>query len=87
VTVTTSNPAADADPDFVVYRGSPDGVSAGGGPLVFGDDGPPQPEVEDVPVSVGRIYVIDAYDCANGCGAALGTPGDYDLTVTVSAIN
>jgi len=35
-------------------------------------------------------YVIDAYDCANGCppiddeGTPEGTPGDYELTVTLT---
>jgi hypothetical protein len=86
LTVFTSNPAANADPDFVVYRGSPDGISAGGGPLVFGTSGPPQPETLIFPVVLGKTYVIDAYDCANGCGSSLGTPGDYNLTVTLTTV-
>jgi hypothetical protein len=76
-----------ADPDFVVYRGSPDGVSFGGGILVTAQDKTPQPQVGDVPVIAGKTYVIAAYDCANGCNVAQGTPGDYDLTVTVTTLN
>jgi hypothetical protein len=33
-------------------------------------------------------YVVDVYDCANGCDtpedAPEGTPGDYNLTVTIN---
>ena len=29
-------------------------------------------------------YLIDVYDCADGCGTEEGTPGDYDITVTVN---
>ena len=30
-------------------------------------------------------YLIDVYDCANGCDSDHeGTPGDYDLTVTIN---
>jgi hypothetical protein len=86
VTVSTSNAALDADPDFVVYRGALDGGS-GGGRFVIGNDPPPQPEIRELPVTAGRTYVIDAFDCANGCGLPWGTPGDYELTVTVSTVN
>jgi hypothetical protein len=31
-------------------------------------------------------YVLDVYDCANGCDTdpPEGTPGDYALTVTIN---
>jgi hypothetical protein len=29
-------------------------------------------------------YLIDVYDCANGCDTPEGTPGDYNLTLTVN---
>jgi hypothetical protein len=78
ISVTSSNPAVDADPDFVLY--------GNGAPLDFleGQDGPPQPEggvFNNVPAGT---YIIDVYDCANGCTSEQGTPGDYDLTVTVN---
>ena len=42
------------------------------------------PEVEQFVDAQPGTYLIDVYDCANGCGADLGVPGDYDLTVTVN---
>jgi hypothetical protein len=87
VTLTTSNPAVNADPDFIVYRGSPDGISFGGGPYAFGFDSPPQPETKVVAVTAGKTYVIVVYDCANGCSVASGTPGDYNMTVTLTTVN
>jgi len=27
---------------------------------------------------------LDVFDCANGCDEEEGTPGDYDLTVTIN---
>ena len=29
-------------------------------------------------------YVFDVYECSNGCDDEEGTPGDYDVTVTVN---
>lgn len=74
VAVATSNPATDSDPDFAVYRR--------GVPVAIGEDFPGT-ETESFAVSGGQTYVIDAYDCANGCSTAQGTPGDYDLTVSI----
>jgi len=36
--------------------------------------------------SPGATYVIDIYDCANGCPPEpqQGVPGDYDLTMTIN---
>jgi hypothetical protein len=83
ISLTTTNVAADRDPDFLVYRS---------GVLVsVGEDGSSQyPETETFNVTAGQTYIIDAYDCANGClngsdpSAPLGTPGDYNLTVTIN---
>ncbi|MEO6080017.1 MAG: PKD domain-containing protein [Steroidobacteraceae bacterium] len=76
VTLTTSNPAVNSDPDFFVQRS---GIL-----VALGDDGAPQPETETFNVTAGTTYVINAYDCANGCDTVQGTPGDYDLTVTIN---
>ena len=77
VHVTTSNPAASADPDFRVYR---DGV------VVMAAEGPPATFETSSPftVTAGRTYLIDVHECANGCSTEQGTPGDYDLTVTIN---
>lgn len=84
ISVSTSNPDPQSDPDFYVYRGSPDGSAAGGLWAVSFDPPPQAAEVRTIPVSAGVVYIIDAYDCANGCDTPQGTPGDYDLTVTVT---
>jgi hypothetical protein len=76
VTVTTSNATADADPDFIVWR-------AGSVATIGQDFGPSEQEV--FPVVAGQTYIIDAYECTNGCDSDQGTPtGDYTLTVTVN---
>ena len=49
-----------------------------------GVDPPTQnPEVETFNATAGE-YVLDVYDCANGCDPSEGTPGDYDLSVTIN---
>jgi hypothetical protein len=79
VTVTSSNPDPNADPDFVVERA---GIAIGGA------TNPPNGQRSDVSnaisVTQGTEYIIDAYDCANGCSTAEGTAGDYDLTVVIN---
>jgi hypothetical protein len=75
VNVTTSNATADADPDFVVWRA--------GSVVNIGQDFGPA-EAETFQVVAGQTYIIDAYECANGCDGDQGTPGDYTLTVTVN---
>jgi hypothetical protein len=77
VSVSTSNTASDRDPDFIVSS-SGQRVRVG-----FGDS-TEQPETETFSVTGGQTYVIDAYDCANGCSEEDGTPGDYNLTVTIN---
>jgi hypothetical protein len=76
ISASSSNPN-NADPDFVVYRD-------GGTYVISGIDGPPQPETETISNAPAGDYLIDVYDCANGCGGEQGTPGDYDITVTVN---
>jgi hypothetical protein len=44
---------------------------------------PPPPNQTVVFNSAAADYLIDVYDCANGCDPPEGTPGDYDLTVTI----
>ncbi|MDQ2641564.1 MAG: PKD domain-containing protein [Pseudomonadota bacterium] len=85
ISVVTSNtnvaPAA-ADPDFLVYRN---------GSLVALEFDSPQEEpvrteTGTLNVQAGQTYIIEAYDCANGCEAepVQGIAGDYTLTVTIN---
>lgn len=77
LSVSTSNVASTRDPDFVV-RNNGVVVAAGlNGPTEY-------PETETFSVVAGQTYIIDAYECANGCSTAQGTPGDYNLTVTIN---
>jgi hypothetical protein len=78
VRVSSSNPDPLRDPDFYVFRA--------GVPVASGDDPPADPEVETFSVTAGTTYIIDAYDCANGCSGedVQGTQGDYNLTVTIN---
>jgi hypothetical protein len=80
ITLTTSNPAADADPDFVLFR---NGVSLL--PFPAGQSGDPGIETTQINLQPAT-YVLDVYDCANGCESnpVEGTPGDYALTVTIN---
>jgi hypothetical protein len=82
ITVSTSNPSADKDPDFRMYRS---GVSILSGSLGQSDSNNAlRNEVApNIAVTAGITYVIDAYDCANGCTSVQGTHGDYDLTVSI----
>lgn len=89
VTLTTSNanvaPNA-ADPDYLVFQG---------GALVAAHISAPQSESPQTETgtfdgTAGLTYIIDAYDCANGCTRnppdflPPGVPGDYDLTLTIN---
>jgi hypothetical protein len=77
LTVTTSNPDPNADPDFFLQRA--------GSYIMFGQNPPPQPETGTSPsLTGGTTYVLDVYDCANGCDAEEGTPGNYNVTVTIN---
>lgn len=77
VTATSTNPASTRDVDFFVYRANPFGYwrSATSPPAAS--------EVLTFPTAAAE-YLIDAYDCANGCEPSEGTPGAYDLTVTIN---
>ncbi len=77
ITLATSNPNSSPDPDFIVWSGlNLIGAST---------SAPPGPEVRQFNNLPAGDYVIDAYDCANGCNPSEGTPGDYDLTVTITS--
>ncbi len=75
ITASSSN-TSNPDTDFVLYR---NGVI-----VAVGMEGPGEnPERETVSLQQTGTYIIDVYDCANGCGDS-GTPGDYNLTVTIN---
>ena len=59
--MTSSNPSAIADPDFHVFR---NGVS-----VLDARRGPPAatPRPERSPTLHPATYLLDVYDCANGC--------------------
>jgi hypothetical protein len=76
LSVSTSNPnAAEADPDFFVWRA--------GDLVVAGQDFGPT-ESQAMNVVSGQTYVIEAFECANGCSSDQGTPGNYTLTATIN---
>jgi hypothetical protein len=77
VALATSNAASDRDPDFWIWN---NGLLVRRGT----NDASEYPEVETFGVTAGQTYIIEAYDCANGCAGADGTPGDYNLTVTIN---
>jgi hypothetical protein len=77
LTLTTTNTAPTRDPDFLVF-------SSGGLVRQGTNSSAEYPETETFSVTGGTTYIIDAYDCANGCSDVEGTPGDYDLTVTIN---
>jgi hypothetical protein len=76
-TFTITVGSTGTDPDFIVRR--PNGAE------LYAISAPPGPEVLQVTNAAAGTYLIDAYDCANGCsGEGNGTPGNYTLTVTVN---
>jgi hypothetical protein len=78
ITLTSTNPSS-ADPDFWMFES---GIIR-----LVEDEGPPQPEVNEIPfnVNAGTTYILDVYDCANGCGNATTTGSDdFDLTVSIN---
>jgi hypothetical protein len=81
ITLNSSNPSATKDPDFIVWRAG-QGIRAG-------TSGPSEiPETETINNLAAGEYLIDLYDCANGCNptepADGAGSGDYDLTVTIN---
>ncbi|HEU4780220.1 MAG TPA: hypothetical protein VFS58_10100, partial [Steroidobacteraceae bacterium] len=76
ITLTSSNTNS-PDPDFTLRRS--------GTYLLIEDDTTPQPETGTVNVTAGTTYVLDVYDCANGCdNATANGSGDFDLTITIN---
>jgi hypothetical protein len=92
VTLSTSNAATDRDPDFSVYRSGVEVTyTSVNGVVDDGESSPAQfPETATFNGVAGTTYIIDAYDCSNGCVAnppdlpIQGTQGDYNLTVTIN---
>jgi hypothetical protein len=75
ITASSSNPN-NQDTDFRVFRN---------GLFVTSATAPSAPtESATLTNAQPGEYLIDLYDCANGCGSEQGTRGDYDLTVTVN---
>ena len=76
VTLSSSN-TNNANPDFTMQRA--------GTFVLVERDGPPQPETGETPVTANTDYVLDVYDCGNGCPNNQGnTAGDYDLSVSIN---
>ena len=75
ITASSSNPNT-PDTDFRVFRN---------GAFVTSATAPPAP-TETATLTNAAIgeYLIDVFDCANGCDTPEGTPGDYNLTVTIN---
>jgi hypothetical protein len=75
--VTTSNANADADVDFRVWRA---------GTLILNAEAfpPPVTETGQFNAVAGTTYVLDVYDCSNGCADPGTIAGDYTLTVTIN---
>jgi hypothetical protein len=74
ITASSSNPNT-PDTDFRVFRN---------GLFLRSATSPPAPNETTTFSAQPGEYLIDLYDCANGCDSPEGTPGDYDLTVTVN---
>jgi hypothetical protein len=75
ITASSSNPN-NPDVDFIVYRN--------GAFLNSATSAPAAAEILTLNAAAGE-YLIDVYDCANGCSELpQGTSGDYDLTVTIN---
>jgi hypothetical protein len=68
VTVTSNG----ADPDAVAFRDGRFALrSEGSGNETF-------------TIALAGTYLFDVYECSNGCDTVQGTPGDFDVTVTVN---
>jgi hypothetical protein len=76
VTITASSSNTNSpDTDFSVWRA---------GSFVLSATAPPAPNETATFNAPAGDYVIDVYDCANGCDSPEGTPGEYTLTVTIN---
>jgi hypothetical protein len=77
VTITLGSSTAGPDPDFRVYRS--------GVVVLDATDPPAATEVGTLSVTAGTTYIIDAYDCSNGCPQQESTPsGDNILSLTIN---
>lgn len=74
ITASSSNPN-NPDTDFRVFRN---------GSFVNSATSPPAPNETLTFNAQSGDYLVDVYDCANGCDDPEGTPGDYNLTVTIN---
>ena len=74
ITASSSN-TSNPDTDFKVFRN---------GSLVVAATNPPAPNESATFQASAGDYLVDVYDCANGCDTAEGAPGDYILTVTIN---
>jgi hypothetical protein len=88
ITVVTSNANTGAqagDPDFRVFRNG-SLVTLENDPPEYPPGTPPRTETGVLNVTAGQTYIIEAYDCANGCveDPPQGIAGDYTLTVTIN---
>ena len=77
VIASSSNPNQ-PDTDFLVWR-------AGTLEALGWDDFNENPEAETITNASPGTYVIDVYDCANGCNPEPGGDGDYNITVTITS--
>ena len=75
ITLTSSNPDSNVDPDFVVWRA--------GTRVLLGFGPPAASETQTITNAPVGTYLVEVYDCANGCSEPEGVAGDYDLTVTI----
>ncbi len=77
VIASSSNPNQ-PDTDFLVWRAGTLEAWAGIHPTE-------NPEAETITNASPGTYVIDVYDCANGCNPEPGGDGDYNITVTITS--
>jgi hypothetical protein len=76
ITASSSNVSPDEDTDFTVYRNGAFVRDATSGPALS--------ETTNFVNAPAGEYLIEVYDCANGCSTEQGIAGDYDLTVTIN---
>lgn len=79
LTINATSTRPNADVDFLVYRSTPFGFAGSAT-----HPATTNPETLRLGTVSGIQYLIDVYDCANGCDPAEGSHGDYDLTVTIN---
>jgi hypothetical protein len=83
VTATSTSPAATRDVDFYVYR-----TTSTTSPTFTVAAAATDPAAVSETATFGTAnqaeYLIDVYDCANGCDSSEETPGTFDLTVTIN---